>query len=417
MFTQIDGKLHVEGVSVEEIAKIGTPVYITSKEKLEKNIHSYQEAFPQAKILYAVKANNNISLMKVISRSCGADVFSGGELYVALLAGFKPEEILFNGNSKTDQDIQYGVKAGVKFSVDSFDELHTISAIAQQQGKDVKIAFRINPDISPDTHPKIATGLKKSKFGIPWEQVMDAYKEAVELSNVTPVGIHCHIGSQITELEPFVEVLNRLFDVAAWIEDLGVSVEFLDMGGGLGIDYEGKGVPSPSDLAENLMPVFNHRVAELSSNPQLWLEPGRSIIGDTTILLTGVNSVKRAYKNFASVDAGFNLLIRPVMYDAYHRVSVANKMDIPDEDTYTIVGPICESGDAIAEDRRLPRLEKGDLIAVYDSGAYGFAMSSQYNGRMRCPEVLVNGDNWYVIRDRENYYDIVGKQIITDLDY
>lgn len=163
------------------------------------------------------------------------------------------------------------------------------------------------------------------------------------------------------------------------------------------------------------MPVFDQRISELSSQPQLWLEPGRSIVGDTTILLTGVNSVKRAYKNFASVDAGFNLLIRPVMYDSYHRVSVANKMDIPDEDTYTIVGPICESGDVIAEDRRLPRLEKGDLIAVYDSGAYGFAMSSQYNGRMRCPEVLVDGDKWHIIRERENYHDIVGKQIITDI--
>lgn len=415
MFTHIDGKLHVEGVSVEEIANMGTPVYITSKEKLEKNIHSYREAFPQAKLLYAVKANNNISIMKVISRSCGADVFSDGELYVALLAGFKPENILFNGNSKTDQDIQYGVKAGVKFSVDSLDELHTISQIAQQQNREVKIAFRINPDISPDTHPKIATGLKKSKFGIPWEQVIDAYKEAVELPNVIPVGIHCHIGSQITEIEPFVEALNRLFDVAARVEDLGVEVEFLDMGGGLGIDYEAKGVPSPSDLAEKLMPVFHQRVTELNSNPQLWLEPGRSIIGDTTILVTRVNSVKRSYKNFASVDAGFNLLIRPVMYDSHHRVSVANKMDIPDEDTYTIVGPICESGDIIAEDRRLPRLEKGDLIAIYDSGAYGFAMSSQYNGRMRCPEVLVDGDKWYIIRDRENYYDIIGKQIIKDI--
>lgn len=415
MFSQVDGKLHIEGVSVEEIASIGTPVYITSKEALEKNIESYQQAFPQAKLLYAVKANNNISIMKLISKSCGADVFSDGELYAALLAGFKPENILFNGNSKTDQDIQYGVKAEVKFSVDSVDELHTISQIAQKQNKEVKIAFRINPDISPDTHPKIATGLKKSKFGIPWEQVIDAYREAVELSNVTPVGIHCHIGSQITELEPFVEALNRMFDVAAQIENLGVKIEFLDMGGGLGIDYEATGVPSPSDLAEKLMPVFNQRIAELTSKPQLWLEPGRSVIGETTILLTRTNSVKRAYKNFASVDAGFNLLIRPVMYDSYHQVSVANKMDLPEEDTYTIVGPICESGDVIAEDRKLPRLEKGDLIAVYDSGAYGFAMSSQYNGRMRCPEVLVDGDKWYVIRERENYYDIIGKQIITDI--
>lgn len=413
MFSQINGKLHVEGVNVEEIAEIGTPVYITSKGILKRNIETYKKAFQGARILYAVKANNNVSIMKIIAQSgFGADVFSDGELYMALLAGFDPDLILFNGNSKSEGEIRYGVKKGVKFSVDSLDELKVISEVAIDEEKEVKVAFRVNPDVSPDTHPKIATGLKKSKFGIPWAETLDAYKKAVELPGTTPVGLHCHIGSQITDISPFVDALNRIIDVASKIEELGVNLEFLDMGGGLGIDYYGKGVPSPFDLSEKISSIFSDRTGELSSSPQLWLEPGRSIIGNTTILLTRVNSVKRAFKNFVAVDAGFNLLIRPAMYDSYHRVAVANKMDKKAEEVYTVVGPICESGDILAEDRELPEVERGDLISVFDAGAYGFAMSSQYNGRPRCTEVLVDGDEWSIMRERESYYDIVGKQII-----
>jgi len=416
MFKSVDDILHVEGVSVKELAeKVGTPLYITSKAQLEQNIKAYREAFPNVKFLYAVKANNNLSIMRIVAKNgFGADVFSDGELYLALLAGFKPEEILFNGNSKSDEEIKMGVRTGVKFSVDSIDELYAISEIAVQENKEVKIAFRINPDISPQTHPKIATGLKTSKFGIPWEEVIDAYRLAVELPNVIPCGIHCHIGSQILDVSPFVEALNRLFDVALKIEELGVEIEFLDLGGGLGIDYTGKGAPTPKDFANAILPVFDERIKELKSKPELWLEPGRSIVGNTTILLTKVNAVKRAYKNFVAVDAGFNLLLRPAMYGAYHRVAVANKMDREAEETYTIVGPICESGDVLAEDRNLPRVEKGDLIAVFDAGAYGFSMSSQYNGRRRCAEILVDGSKWYITREEESYYDIVGKQIIPD---
>jgi diaminopimelate decarboxylase len=414
MFRITDGILHVEDISVKELAEeVGTPLYITSKARLEHNIKAYKEAFPRAKILYAVKANNNLSIMRIIAKNgLGVDVFSDGELYLALLAGFKPEEILFNGNSKSEREIRMGVRTDVKFSVDSLDELYTISEIATQEDKEVKIAFRVNPDISPETHPKIATGLKTSKFGIPWEGVIDAYRLAIELPNVLPVGIHCHIGSQILEIPPFIEALNRLFDVAVRMEQLGVEIEFLDLGGGLGIDYEATGAPKPSDLANAILPIFEKRLKELKSRPELWLEPGRSIVGDTTILLTRVNAVKKAYRNFVAVDAGFNLLVRPVMYEAYHRIVVANKMDRKAEEIYTIVGPICESGDVLAEDRKLPRIEKGDIIAIFDAGAYGFVMSSQYNGRRRCAEILVDGEKWHVTREEESYYDIVGKQIV-----
>lgn len=416
MFNVRNGVLYVEGVSTVELAeKLGTPLYITSKALLEKNIEAYKSAFPNAEILYAVKANNNLSIMRIIAKhGFGADVFSGGELYMARIAGFEPEKILFNGNSKSDWEIEMGVKCGVMFSVDSFDELYTLQKIAERENRVVKIAFRVNPDIDPKTHPKIATGLRTSKFGIPWENAVEAYEKASKLPNVEPVGIHCHIGSQIKEISPFVEALNKLFDLALNLEGLGINVEFIDIGGGLAIDYTGEGAPTPKDFAEKIMPVFEERKKDLSSDPKLYLEPGRSLVGNTTILLTRVNAVKRAYKNFVAVDAGFNLLIRPVLYNAYHRVAVANKMDRDAEEVYTVVGPICESGDVLAEDRRLPKVEKGDLIAVFDTGAYGFVMSSQYNGRPRCAEVLVDGDRYYVTRYAETFGDLIYKQNIPD---
>ena len=416
MFESRSGVLYVEDLSVIDLVeKFGSPLYVTSYSKLIENVKAYKEAFDWAEILYAVKANNNLAIMKIIAREgFGADVFSQGELYLSLLAGFRKDRILFNGNSKSDEEIKAGIEAGVKFSVDSFDELYSISEIASKLGEEVEVAFRVNPDIDPKTHPKIATGLRKSKFGIPAEQVVEAYRLALELPNVVPVGIHCHIGSQITELSPFVEALNKVFDLAEKIEEIGVNLEFVDIGGGLGIDYEGKGAPTPKDLADVLKPVYRERKSRLDSNPELWLEPGRSLVGDTTILLTKVNAVKRAYKNFVAVDAGFNLLIRPAMYGAYHKIVVANKMDREAEELYTIVGPICESGDVLGEDRKLPRVEKGDIIAIFDAGAYGFVMSSQYNGRPRCAEVLVRKSEAYVIRERESFGDLVSKQRIPE---
>jgi len=416
MFSSRDGILAVEGVKVTEIVEeTGTPVYITSKNILENNLKAYRDAFPNEGLLYAVKANNNLALMKIIaSYTFGADVFSDGELYLASLAGFRKEKILFNGNSKSRKEIEMGVNAGVKFSVDSMDELRTISEIAKESGVEVEIAFRVNPDIDPKTHPKIATGLRESKFGIPHEMVREAYELALKLDGVVPAGIHCHIGSQILDLSPFVHALNRVMDIAKEIDQMGIELSFVDIGGGLGIDYEGKGAPTPGDLASAILPEFERRKGELNSDPQLWLEPGRSIVGNTTVLITRVNAVKRGYRNFVAVDAGFNILIRPAMYGSYHRVAVANKMDAEAADTYTIVGPICESGDILARDRNLPKVEAGDLIAIFDAGAYGFVMSSQYNGRPRCAEVLVNGDRWDVIREKESYGDLIAKQKIPD---
>ena len=406
------GNLVLDGVDVVELGReLGTPLYITSRSRLEENIREYRKYFKHADIYYAVKANNNLAIMKIISsRGLGADVFSDGELYLALMGGFKREKILFNGNSKSTEDIVSGIEAGVRFSVDSIDELHAISEIAEEE---VEMAFRINPDVSPETHPKIATGLKESKFGIPWEMAERAYEKALKTDHIVPAGIHCHIGSQILSPDPFIEALEKMFDLAIRVEKLGIELDFLDMGGGIGIQYsKEEKAPELKEFSERILDTYEDRLGDLKSEPNLILEPGRSIVGNTTFLLTKVNAVKRAFRNFVAVDAGFNLLMRPAMYGSYHRVVVANRVDETPSETYTIVGPICETGDVLAYDRMLPEVRRGDYVAILDTGAYGFSMSSQYNGRRRCAEVLVDNGRWWIIRERESYADLVGRQII-----
>ncbi len=416
MFRSENGILHIEDVDFREIVKeTGTPVYVTSKRLVEENINDLKRNFDFAFPLYAVKANNNLTLMRIFAKEeFGADVFSIGELYLALLSGFDSEKILFNGNSKSDDEIRAGIRAGVKFSVDSMDELYAISKIAAQEGEEVKIAFRVNPDISPETHPKIATGLRTSKFGIPSENVPDAYETVLELPNVIPAGIHCHIGSQILNPDPFVEEIEKMFQITAELEKIGIEIEFLDMGGGFGIDYQTDGKCRFEIFADSIKKAFEEGMERVDSKPELWIEPGRSLVANTTVLITKVNSVKRSHYSFAAVDAGFNTLLRPAMYEAYHRVAVANKMDSEAEEFYTVAGPICESGDIMAKDRKLPEIKRGDYIAIFDAGAYGFVMGSQYNGRPRCAEVMVDGSRFYVTREPESIADLVAKQRIPE---
>ncbi len=410
-----NGHLTIGGVDTVALAeKFGTPLYVTDESRIRANYQRFQRAFPNADIYYAAKANYNLSILRILAQEgAGADVFSDGELFCALKAGFSPGKILFNGNSKTDAELNMAVQEGVRLSVDSLDELRTLSKIAEAQGKEAEIAFRVNPDVSPKTHPKIATGLKTSKFGIPHAEVVSAYKEALALKNVKPVGIHCHIGSQILDVAPFADAARRMMELVEQVNKIGVELKFVDLGGGLGIPYKpGEKVPSPSELADAVLPIFEERTKSMGITPKLILEPGRHIVADSTILLTRVNTIKKAHKNFVGVDAGFNLLLRPVMYDAYHEVVVANKADQSPSDTYTVVGPICESGDILASDRNLPKVEKGDLIAILDVGAYGFSMSSQYNGRPRCAEVLVCDRSAEAIRERESYDDLLRCQVI-----
>lgn len=396
------------------IESYGSPLFVINEERVRENFIRYKKAFPNADLYYAAKANGNITILKIMAElGAGADVFSDGELYMAHLAGIPKNKILFNGNSKTDAELLMAVETGVRVSIDSINELRTLNEIAKANGKIVDIAFRVNPDVSPDTHPYISTGLKTSKFGIPHNEILSVYKEAKELENVNPVGIHCHIGSQILNLSPFGDAMHKMMDKVQEISNIGIKLEFVDIGSGLGVPYvKGEKETTPLDLANIVLPIFDAKCKELGINPKLVLEPGRYIMADASILLATVNTMKETVKKFVGIDVGFNLLIRPAMYDSYHYIVVANKASEKAKETYTIVGPICETGDIIAKDRELPIIEKGDIIAILDAGAYGFSMSSQYNGRTRCAEILINGEKIDIIRMKESYSDLLANQII-----
>jgi diaminopimelate decarboxylase len=396
----------------------GTPLYITDEQRICGNYARYLKAlaalYPKSKVLYAAKANGNISLLRALGKlGAGADVFSPGELELALAAGMKPVDLLFNGSSKSPADLALAVTHGITVSVDSLDELHQLNAAAKAGGKKARISFRVNPALHIPTHPKIATGVASSKFGIAHDQILSVYKDALACSNVVPVGVHCHIGSQILEIEPFVKAAEVMVRVAKDLTAIGVKLEFIDLGGGLGIPYHHDTDPSPGpeEYARAVVPVFTEGIAAAGISPALWVEPGRYLVADSSVLLTRVNSVKHAHKNFVNVDAGFNLLIRPTMYDSYHEVIVANKAAEPAKETYSIAGPICETGDILAADRLLPTIEAGDIIAVLDAGAYGFAMASQYNCRPRCAEVLVKGKEKALMRVSETTKDITSTMV------
>lgn len=413
------------GVDVVELAeRYGTPLYVTDETLLRANIRNYKRTFGtpntdiDTDIFFAVKANGNLAILKVLAQEgMGADVFSAGELHLTKLAGIPREKILFNGNSKSEDDLRAAVESGVKISVDSRDELSALAAVTDELGKEAAIAIRVNPDVSPAVNPKIATGLKESKFGVPYHEIISVCEEAEQYRNIALTGLHCHIGSQILNLNVFGEAAEKMMNLVEQLHERGMELEFVDLGGGLGIGYsdeDKKIVPTPDDLAEVILPILTDRMSSLGLNLKLILEPGRSIAGTTTILLSRVNVVKPAHKIFVAIDAGFNLLIRPVMYDAYHEVVIANRQNERASTLYTVVGPVCESGDIIAKDRMLPAVKRGDLIAIQDVGAYGFSMSSQYNGRPRCAEVLVKEGTVDLIRSREGIEDLLRTQKVPD---
>lgn len=398
-------RLFMEDVDCFDLAcRQGTPLYVTSESRLRENIRAYHRAFPDAEKYFAVKANGNLSILRIAAQEgMGADVFSPGELSVVRMAGIDRDMILYNGNSKSEKDHELVMQAGVRMSVDSGEELESLSRTAQSTGQQAEILFRVNPDVSPRTHPKIATGLASSKFGIPAGQVAKTYRRAMQLDGVRPVGLHCHIGSQILDTAPFAEAAGKMMDIAAEVAAAGGRIERIDLGGGLGIQYHPDSpAPTPADLAAVVLPIFNDRCQDLGISPQLMLEPGRSIVADTTVMLASVNMVKRAHVNFVATDAGFNVLARPMLYDSYHHVVAANHAGEPEAETVTVVGPICETGDILAKDRPLPALCRGDVLAFLDAGAYGFSMASQYNGQPRPAEVLVCGAAADVTRRAED---------------
>jgi len=405
-FKYHDNVLYCEEVPVQEIAaQIGTPFYLYSHATLKRHFQAFNEAFEGVSklICYSAKANTNLAVLKLFADlGCGLDIVSGGELYRGLKAGFSPDRIVYSGVGKTVDEIDYALDTGIlMFNVESLAELKQINRRAGKLKKRAPVSIRVNPDVDPKTHPYTATGLKKNKFGIASDVALESYRVAGELEHLEIVGVDCHIGSQITEAEPFQAALENLKALISELKSMGINIRYLDMGGGLGITYADETPPSLREYAGAI--ISQLKDMEL----QLVLEPGRVLVGNAGILITEVLYRKSGeVKNFIIVDAGMNDLMRPTLYNAYHAIEpVVNSSN--DGMVADVVGPICESGDFLALDRNISDVQSGDLMAVMSAGAYGFVMSSNYCSRPRVAEVMVKGDRFNVVKARENYEDLV----------
>ena len=403
--------------------KYGTPVYVYDENTIRKNFREFLLAFrsryQKTKIFYSYKANTNLAILHILKQEgAKADVVSGGELKAALRIGLKGEEIIFTNNAKTMDELTMAIDYDVIINIDSIDELYKVYEISKSKGKITPISIRVNPSIDAKTHPKISTGMKESKFGIHIDDnsALKAYRLARDLENINVLGVHMHIGSQITEKSPFIHATERLMEFVKILKDkLNVSLKFVDIGGGLGIKYRNERILTPNELADAVLPIIKKWNKDIGYEPEIWVEPGRYIVGNAGILLCEVQSVKETpYRRFINLNCGFNTLIRPVMYGSYHRIENITKTEINKEVDYDIVGNICESGDIFAKKRKLPKTDAGDIIAIYDVGAYGFSMSSQYNSRPRPAEVLLWEDSAELIRERENYDDLFRYQRVPE---
>ncbi|MCC7203138.1 MAG: diaminopimelate decarboxylase [Nitrospirae bacterium] len=405
-FIYSGNELYCEKVPVRKIAEeVGTPVYIYSSSTLRNHYLAFDSAFAGIPhiVCFAVKANSNLSVLKLFaSHGGGADIVSGGELFRALRAGVDPQKIVFAGIGKTGEEIEFALKSNIlMFNVESPLELRKINEVAGSLGKKARVALRVNPDIDPKTHPYISTGLKKSKFGIAIKNAIEEYQLASSLPNIEVVGIHKHIGSQITEVTPFADAMKRILEIVRELKKSGINIKYIDAGGGLGIRYGEEQPPHPKELGSVILPLIK------DTGCTLILEPGRVLAGNAGTLVTKVLYLKTGEtKNFVIVDAGMNDLIRPSLYEAHHEILPVNKHAV-EAFKADVVGPICESGDFLAKDREIMKPEPGDLLAVMSAGAYGFTMSSNYNSRPRVAEVMVDGDNYRVIRKRESYEDLI----------
>lgn len=401
-----DGELYCEDIPVERIAaEVGTPFYLYSATTIERHYRVFTEAFSELDhiICYSVKANSNLAVLRLLANlGAGADIVSGGELFRALRAGIPADRIVFSGVGKRVDEIRSALDAGIlMFNIESRDELIAINTAAAKMGKKAPVALRVNPDVDPKTHPYISTGMKKNKFGIAITQALSIYREAHALKWIEVKGVDCHIGSQLTTSEPFGEAVSRLMNLVRELENEGIPIRYFDVGGGLGIVYDEESPPLPANYAQAIIDALD------TDNRTLILEPGRVIVGNAGILVTRtLYNKKGAAKNFIIVDAGMNDLIRPSLYDAYQEVVPVVQSD-REKIVADVVGPICESSDFLARDHKIPVMAPGELLAVLSAGAYGFPMASQYNSRPRAAEVMVKGDRYQVIRDRETYEDLV----------
>jgi len=414
-FHYIAGELHCEEVPLSRIAQeVGTPVYVYSTETLIRHYKAFDGPFQGSPhlVCFSAKSNSNLAILSLFgSLGCGVDIVSGGELYRALSAGIPSERIVYSGVGKTEQEMDYALRASIlMFNIESSQELEVLQARAAKAGRKAPISLRVNPDVDPQTHPYISTGLKKNKFGIQMEKALEDYKKAGRMSHVEVVGVDCHIGSQITKLEPFLDALERLGLLVRTLKREGIEVRYLDVGGGLGITYDEESPPHPSEYAKGVLELTKDLGCTLV------LEPGRVLVGNAGILLTRVLYIKEgAAKKFVIVDAGMNDLARPSLYGSYHRIQpVEESLLLGEEEVADMVGPICESTDFLARDRRMPCFKRGDLVGVMSAGAYGFSMSSNYNSRPRAAEVLVRGNDYYVVRTRETYQDLLALEAVPE---
>lgn len=396
-------QLFAEDVSLSLIAKeVGTPCYVYSRATLERHYRAFDSAFgdfPHS-ICYAVKANGNLAVLQVLERlGCGFDIVSGGELDRVLAAGGRADQVVFSGVGKSAAEIRDALTRGVRIlSVESEAELERISEVSQRLGKEAAVALRINPDVDPGTHPYIATGLRENKFGVPFVDAVRLYQKAHALKGIRPTGIACHIGSQLTQVTPFCDALEKVLDLVADLKTHGIELDHLDLGGGLGIRYADENPPSPGEYIEALLATLRRRGCQM----HVTLEPGRSIVGNAGVLLTQVEYTKAGPdQDFAIVDAAMNDLLRPSLYQAWHEVVEVSRAGDRPTHRYDVVGPVCESGDWLARDRMLS-IASGDLLAIRSSGAYGFVMSSNYNARPRPAEVMVDGESFHIVRERES---------------
>jgi diaminopimelate decarboxylase len=409
------GVLHCEECSVEAIAReVGTPFYLYSYRTLVRHFQAFDSAFQDLPhlVCYSAKANSNMAVLRTfIALGGGVDIVSGGELFRALHAGADPGKIVYSGVGKREDEIRYALQQGIlMLNVESYQELHLINDIARTMGIKAPVALRINPDIDPQTHPYIATGMKEAKFGIAMDHALAWYHEAKALPHLTIRGVSCHLGSQLTDTGPFVEAIKRVKELVLTLRQEGIAIDYVDLGGGLGITYHQEEPPLPQEYADAI-------IEEGGDLPCTFIfEPGRVLVGNAGILVTRVLYTKEGEKNFVVVDAAMNDLVRPTLYGSYQEI-VSIKERQGEEMVADMVGPICESGDFLARDRVMPCFAPGDLVAVMSAGAYGFAMSSTYNSRPRVAEVLVKDDAFHLIREREAYADLIrGERIPSFLE-
>jgi len=416
-FNYQDGELFCEQLGVSAIAQaVGTPFYLYSRATLERHFTAFDSGFEGMDHLtcFAVKACSNIAILNLFGQlGGGADIVSGGELYRAMKSGIDPSRIIYSGVGKSEEELRHALESSILlFNVESAQELERLQAVAESMDVTAPVSFRVNPDVDPQTHAYISTGLAKNKFGVPIREAAELYERATAMDRIEVKGVSCHIGSQLTRVSPFVESLVKVKNFVQTLAEKGIKIEFLDIGGGVGITYDDEQPPHPHDYARAIR-------EELGDLPcTLILEPGRVIVGNAGILVTRVQYTKsnrggEKEKRFVIVDAGMNDLARPSLYGAYHEVIPVRETE-GDGEVVDIVGPICETGDFIAKDRRLAPMKQGDLLAVMSCGAYGFTMASNYNSRPRVAEVLVDDDRFHVIRERETYESLISGERIPE---